>query len=87
VRKQGSYSAGDRLAALGVAVLFAVPTAFVAWFAVNLELAPVGGFLSSFWLWGTIILFALMSAVSPNVFVSLLGALWQGLYRLARWFQ
>ncbi len=75
----------DRLVALLAATLFAVPSAFLLWFGLNLELAPLGVFLESPWLWGTIAAFAVVSLFSPDLFVDLLGALWHAMYRLARW--
>ncbi len=79
-------SLSGRLAALAVGIVFAVPTAFLLWFVVNLELAAFDQFLGSAWLWGTIGLSMLVSFFWPDFFARALGAVWDLMQRLARWF-
>jgi hypothetical protein len=83
---RSEHTLGDRLVSALAAVVLAVPTSFVLWFAVNLELASFGPFLESFWLWGVIALFILISVASPHLFVRILGAIWSAMHGFAKWF-
>lgn len=78
------YSLMDRLAAFVASMLFAVPTAFLVWLVANAHFVQVGGFLSSAWLWGAVVVFGVASLMAPNAFPSLLGAIWRFLYWLGR---
>ena len=81
------YTLEDRLSALLLAIVLAIPTAFLCWWVVNVELAFFdAGFLSSFWLWGTIGVFLVTSFISPDLFVDVLGRVWNLMYRMASWF-
>ena len=69
------------------AMLFAVPTAAVIWFAASKSLAlwtdlqpSLGGFLI---LQGG---FALVALFLPELFPTLFGKVWQALIKFSRWF-
>lgn len=81
------FSLSERLVACLGAVLLALPTAFVVWFAVNLDLAlHFDAFLSSIWLWGTVAVFVVVALWNPHHFVNLMGTVWAAMERYARWF-
>lgn len=91
-RRPARYTLGERLASLACAVLFAVPTAFLIWLFLNTAIArtdrlnnPPIPFLGSPVLWTMIGVFLLLSAISPDLFLDLIGFLWKWIYRLGRW--
>ena len=84
-RQKKHYTLEDRLYSLLLAVLLAVPTAFLLWWGLNMGLYG-SPFISSLWLWLTIAIFLLISVVSPDFFERLLGRVWGLLYRLLKWY-
>ncbi len=71
------------------AVLFAVPTAAIVWFATNKELAlwgPGGAFIGAKGFWLILACFAFVSLFLPRLFPSLLGKVWHGIIRFEQWF-
>ncbi|WP_228151152.1 hypothetical protein [Tamilnaduibacter salinus] len=75
----------SRLTSLFASLFFSVPTAALIWLGVNKELAFWGGFLSSHYLLGSILIFAAIAFVLPRLFPSILGAVWRGVLRIERW--
>ncbi len=85
-RQAEEYSIPDRLMAMLASLFFSVPTALVIWLSINRELALWWqGFLDSGYLWGSIVLFALLAFSMPRLFPVVLGSIWNGFIKLWRW--
>lgn len=84
-RKRAEPVGESRLMSMIASLFFSVPTAFLLWLAVNINLAFWGGFIGTPYLWGTIGVFALLAFAMPTLFPSLLGRIWQGMVNFSRW--
>lgn len=73
----------SRLISLFVSLFFSIPTAAILWLWVNSTLGVYwGGFLSSNYLVGCIIIFAVLALLLPQLFPSILGGIWRGIVRI-----
>lgn len=75
----------SRLISLLASLVFSVPTAALIWFGINKELAYWGEFLSSNYLVACIIVFAVLALLFPQLFPSILGAIWRSLLKVEGW--
>jgi len=85
-KRQADYSILDRLLAMLASLFFSIPTALMIWLSINRELAWWwDAFLDSFYLWGSIVIFALLAFVAPRLFPSVLGFIWNTFMKLWHW--
>ncbi|WP_100640326.1 hypothetical protein [Marinobacter salexigens] len=76
----------SRLISLIASLFFSIPTAAFVWLWVNLELAVYwGGFFSSSYLITSIIVFAMLALLLPQLFPSILGGIWRGIVKVWGW--
>ena len=77
----------DRIISVLVSLIFSVPTAMLAWFGINKNIAFYGdgGILGVNVLWALIVASAVFAFVFPSVFPSILGAAWNGILRVQKW--
>lgn len=76
----------SRLISLVVSVFFSIPTAAFLWLVINQRLFSWGGFLNSDYLIACILVFAAMAFLFPQLFPSILGRVWRGIFFIIRWF-
>lgn len=85
-RQAEAYSLLDRLLAMLASLFFSIPTALIIWLCINWELTLWwDGFLDSFYLWGSILLFALLAFTAPRLFPTILGGVWNTFIKLWNW--
>ncbi|WP_309044320.1 hypothetical protein [Marinobacter sediminicola] len=76
----------SRLISLFASLFFSIPTAAFVWLWANLELAVYwDGFLSSSYLVTCIIVFAVLALLLPQLFPSILGAVWRAIAKVWGW--
>jgi hypothetical protein len=90
ISKQSENKPGfflSRLISMLASLFFSLPTAVILWFGLNTQLAHVSSadlFLTSKVLWLTILVFIIVSLVSPRVFNSMLAMIWRVIIYLFR---
>jgi len=76
----------SRLIALAASLFFSIPTAVLLWLLINMELAFWGGFLGSGYLLASILIFAVLALLLPQLFPAILGHVWRFIMRMTGWF-
>lgn len=76
----------DRLIGIIIALLFALPTVFFIWFAINMEIASLHMFVATRAPWVTSIFSIVIGFLAPDLLINILGRVWQLLSRLVKWF-
>ena len=72
----------SRIMGMLASLFFSVPTAILIWLIINKELIFWGKFISTSYLWASIVIFAFIAFIAPKFFPSILGAIWRWVRQL-----
>ena len=84
--RKSQITFGDRLMSVLLSIVFSVPTAILVWFGLNFELTfHFDVFISSKYLWGSVVVFSIIAFVAPDLFTSIISNIWKGIMKVGRW--